>query len=128
MVVVIFASFFTLLILAVPIAMAMGFSTILPALIDPSFSGNLEFVVRSMIKGVDSCDPAIYAVRCDHGDRRTFPEAVRCICGIYRQDKGRYAVRGGCDLSVLWSHLRIGTGNLRSCRNHVYSLSLQPGI
>ena len=33
MVVVIFASFFTLLILAVPIAMAMGFSTILPALI-----------------------------------------------------------------------------------------------
>ena len=36
MVVVIFASFFTLLILAVPIAMAMGFSTILPALIDPS--------------------------------------------------------------------------------------------
>ena len=54
MVVVIFASFFTLLILAVPIAMAMGFSTILPALIDPSFSGNLEFVVRSMIKGVDT--------------------------------------------------------------------------
>lgn len=54
MTILIFAVFFICLILAVPIAMAMGFASILPALIDPSFSGDLQFVVRSMIKGVDT--------------------------------------------------------------------------
>ncbi|WP_434310432.1 TRAP transporter large permease [Hominifimenecus sp. rT4P-3] len=49
----VFICFFLCLIFAVPIAMCMGYATILPTLIDPSFSGNLEFVVRSMIKGVD---------------------------------------------------------------------------
>ena len=32
----------------------MGFATILPGLLDPKFTGNLEFVVRSMLKGVDT--------------------------------------------------------------------------
>ena len=50
----IFGVFFVCMILAVPIAIAMGFGTIAPALLDPSFSGNLAFVVRAMIKGVDT--------------------------------------------------------------------------
>ena len=54
MLAIVFGVFFLFLVLAVPIAMAMGFATITPALIDPGFSGDLEFVVRSMIKGVDT--------------------------------------------------------------------------
>ena len=54
MVVMIFVIFFLMLILAVPIPMAMGFATIFPSLSDPSFSGNLVFVARSMIRGVDT--------------------------------------------------------------------------
>lgn len=50
----VFILFFVCLVFAVPIAMCMGFATILPTLVDPTFAGNLEFVVRSMIKGVDS--------------------------------------------------------------------------
>ena len=50
----IFAVFVVMLVLGVPIAMAIGFGTILPALVDPSFSGDLQFVVRSMIRGVDT--------------------------------------------------------------------------
>ena len=51
---IVFIVFFICLIFAVPIAMCMGYATILPGLLDPSFTGNLEFVMRSMIKGVDT--------------------------------------------------------------------------
>ena len=51
---IVFIVFFFCLIFAVPIAMCMGYATILPGLLDPSFTGNLEFVMRSMIKGVDT--------------------------------------------------------------------------
>lgn len=34
--------------------MCMGFATIIPALLDPTFAGNLEYVVRAMLKGVDT--------------------------------------------------------------------------
>ncbi|MCJ7835168.1 TRAP transporter large permease [Cuneatibacter sp. NSJ-177] len=51
---IIFGVFFLCLVLGIPIAMAMGFGTIFPALLDPNFQGDLQFVVRSMIKGVDT--------------------------------------------------------------------------
>ena len=51
---IVFAVFFICLVLAIPIAMCMGYATILPGLLDPNFTGNLQFVVRSMIKGVDT--------------------------------------------------------------------------
>lgn len=43
-----------MLVLAVPIPMAMGYATIFPALADPSFPGDLVYVVRAMLKGVDT--------------------------------------------------------------------------
>ena len=54
MVGLLFGVFLLLIVLAVPLAMCLGFTTILPALIDPAFSGNLQFVVRTIIKAVDS--------------------------------------------------------------------------
>jgi len=54
MTIMVFGVFFVLLALSVPICFAMGFATITPALIDPAFMADLQFVVRSMIKGVDS--------------------------------------------------------------------------
>ena len=51
---IVFIVFFVCLIFAVPIAMCMGYATILPGLLNPQFTGNMEFVVRSMIKGVDT--------------------------------------------------------------------------
>ena len=54
MTLMVFGVFFVLLALSVPICFAMGFATITPALLDPGFMADLQFVVRSMIKGVDS--------------------------------------------------------------------------
>ncbi len=54
MVGVLFGVFLLLIVLGVPLAMCLGFTTILPALVDSAFSGNLQFVVRTIIKAVDS--------------------------------------------------------------------------
>lgn len=50
----VFIVFFVALFLAFPVAVALGFSTILPGLLDPSFSGNLQFVYRSLFSGLDA--------------------------------------------------------------------------
>ncbi len=50
----VFGVFFVCIVLAIPLAMCMGYATILPALVDPTFSGNLVYVVRSLIKALDS--------------------------------------------------------------------------
>ena len=77
---IVFLVFFVCLVLAVPIAMCMGFATILPGLLDPKFAGNLEVVVRSMLKGVDTMSilaiPFVHAFRRHYGNRRTFETAV----------------------------------------------------
>ena len=54
MVLVVFILFFVLLALSVPIAVSMGIATVFPSLITPGFSANAGYIVRSMIKGVDS--------------------------------------------------------------------------
>ena len=51
---IVFLVFFVCIILAIPLAMSMGFATIVPSLIDPSFSGNLEYVIRAMLKALDT--------------------------------------------------------------------------
>ena len=51
---IVFVVFFICIVLAVPLAMCMGYATIIPTLLDSTFAGNLEFVVRSMIRGVDT--------------------------------------------------------------------------
>lgn len=50
----VFAFFFVLLFLSVPIAVSLGFSTILPGLLDPAFKGNLAFVYRSIFAGLNT--------------------------------------------------------------------------
>lgn len=50
----VFIVFFICIIAAIPLSMCIGYATIIPALLNSSFSGNLQFVVRAMIKGVDT--------------------------------------------------------------------------
>ncbi|WP_194611420.1 TRAP transporter large permease [Clostridium vitabionis] len=50
----VFIVFFVCIVAAIPLSMCIGYATIVPALINPTFSGNLEFVVRAMLKGVDT--------------------------------------------------------------------------
>ncbi|PIE54539.1 MAG: C4-dicarboxylate ABC transporter permease [Dethiosulfovibrio peptidovorans] len=42
------------LILGVPIVVALGFATILPSLFDPSFTANIQYVIRSIVSSLDS--------------------------------------------------------------------------
>ena len=50
----VFTVFFICIVLGIPLAMCMGYATILPALLDSFFPGNLVYVVRAILKALDS--------------------------------------------------------------------------
>jgi len=54
MTIAIFGVFFVALIIALPIGVAVCLASILPNLLDPSFTTDVQFVLRSMISGIDS--------------------------------------------------------------------------
>ncbi len=50
---IVFIVFFITLFLSIPVAISLGFATALPGLVDPAFKGNLQFIYRSLISGLD---------------------------------------------------------------------------
>lgn len=53
-VVVVFLIFIVCLIIAIPVSIALGIVAVLPGAFDPSFTASGQFVVRSMLGGIDS--------------------------------------------------------------------------
>lgn len=51
---VVFFIFFVCLIIAIPISIALGIVSVLPGVFDPSFTASGQFVIRSMLGGIDS--------------------------------------------------------------------------
>ena len=51
---VMFLAFILFLILSFPVAIAMGLSSCVPALIDSSFSADFVYIIRTMVVGIDS--------------------------------------------------------------------------
>lgn len=45
---------FTLIILGIPVAVSLGIVSIIPGIIDPSFTASPTFIIRSMFGGIDS--------------------------------------------------------------------------
>lgn len=54
MITAVFVSFFGCLILGVPLVLLLIFSSILPGLINPGFTANVQFVLRAIMGGADS--------------------------------------------------------------------------
>lgn len=53
-VVVVFLIFIVCLIIAIPVSIALGIVAVLPGAFDPSFTASGQFVIRSMLGGIDS--------------------------------------------------------------------------
>lgn len=51
---ILFILFILCLMLSFPVAIAMGISAIAPGLLDPAFSADVSYIIRSMVVGVDS--------------------------------------------------------------------------
>ncbi len=51
---VVFFIFFVCLIIAIPISITLGIVSVLPGVFDPSFTASGQFVIRSMLGGIDS--------------------------------------------------------------------------
>ena len=52
--VVVFLIFFVCLVIAIPISIALGIVSVLPGAFDPSFTASGQFMIRSMLGGIDS--------------------------------------------------------------------------
>lgn len=50
----VFIIFFICLIIAIPISIGLGIVSVLPGIFDPSFTASGQFVIRSMLGGIDS--------------------------------------------------------------------------
>lgn len=50
----VFIVFFICLIIAIPISIGLGIVSVLPGIFDPSFTASGQFVIRSMLGGIDS--------------------------------------------------------------------------
>ena len=53
-VVVVFLIFIVCLVIAIPVSIALGIVAVLPGAFDPSFTASGQFVIRSMLGGIDS--------------------------------------------------------------------------
>lgn len=51
---IVFLIFFVCLVIAIPISIALGIVSVLPGAFDPSFTASGQFVIRSMLGGIDS--------------------------------------------------------------------------
>ena len=52
--VVVFIIFVVCLVIAIPVSIALGIASVLPGAFDPSFTASGQFVIRSMLGGLDS--------------------------------------------------------------------------
>lgn len=52
--ILILITFILCILIAIPISIALGIASVLPSIIDPSFTASSQFVIRSMVGGMDS--------------------------------------------------------------------------
>ena len=87
-----FLVFILLLVIAIPVSISLGISSVLPSVLDPSFTVGAKYVIRSMFGGLDS-----------------FPLlAVPML--LPGQSESRHALRGHRHLPVLRRHFRFRSG------------------
>ena len=53
-VVVLFLIFVALLVIAVPVSITLGITSVLPSVFDPSFTVGAKYLIRAMFGGLDS--------------------------------------------------------------------------
>ena len=79
-VVVLFIIFVALLVIAVPVSITLGITSVLPSVFDPSFTVGAKYLIRAMFGGLD-CFPApcgsdVCPFRYHHGKRWYFQKTV----------------------------------------------------
>ncbi len=78
-VVVLFIIFVLLLVIAVPVSITLGITSVLPSICDPSFTVGAKYLIRAMFGGLDSFPllavPMFVIVRYHHGKRRHLQES-----------------------------------------------------
>ena len=119
---IVFGAFVVLLFLGLPIAGSMIFSTLLPSFMVENFPGNLNYMLRAVVSGLDTM--SILAIPLFMLSGAIMAQGGR----VYRQVQGRYALRRGGHLPVLRGHLRLRAGHRGRRGRYVYPSAHRAGL
>ena len=116
---VVFILFVICLIIAIPVSIALTIASVLPGAFDPSFTASGQFVIRSMLGGIDSFPLLAVPMFVLSGIIMARGGISKKLFDVFswKSDSGS-AVRGHCNLSVLWCNFRLRTGD--SCSSRKY--------
>lgn len=120
-----FLAFILFLILSFPVAIAMGLSSCVPALIDSSFSADFVYIIRTMVVGIDSTPILAIPLFIISGTMMAQGGISGKLFDVFSYFLGNKT--GGllcatiADLSFLRCNLRFWSGNLCRCRSYGHS-------
>ena len=118
---VVFILFVICLIIAIPVSIALTIASVLPGAFDPSFTASGQFVIRSMLGGIDSFPLLAVPMFVLSGiimARGGISKKLFDVFSYFLGNLSGSAVRGHCNLSVLWCNLRLRTGDGCSSRKY----------
>ena len=78
-----------MIVVGIPIGMVLAISGFLPNLFDPMFPVDPQYIIRSMVNGVDSfpifSSTHVYFIREYYGEKEKFSEKLLIFLLIYRK-------------------------------------------
>lgn len=111
--------FVILLIIAIPVGIALGITSVLPSLIDPSFTVGAKYMVRAMFGGLDSFPLLAVPMFVLSGiimAKGGISKKLFDIFAYFWKSYGRNALRGNRYMFVLRSYFRFCTSDGSCCR------------
>ncbi len=118
-VVVLFIIFVALLVIAVPVSITLGITSVLPSVFDPSFTVGAKYLIRAMFGGLDSFPLLAVPMFVLSGIIMAKGGiSKRCFCILPRKVHRWYAVCCYRHLPFLWCDLRFCSCNC--CRGRKY--------
>ena len=119
---VLFLIFVLLLIIAIPVSITLGITSVLPSIFDPSFTVGAKYLIRAMFGGLDSFPLLAVPMFVLSGIVMAKGGISKKLFNVFAYFLGRftagYAVRCNRYLPVLRRDLRFRSGDCRRGRKH----------
>ena len=118
---VIMIIFIISILLAIPVSISLGIASVLPGAFDPSFTASGQFVIRSMVGGIDSFPLIAVPMFVLSGiimARGGISEKIFDVFSLLLEISRRNPLLSCVYLHVFRGNLRIGPGNSRGSRQH----------
>lgn len=119
---VLFLIFVLLLIIAIPVSITLGITSVLPSIFDPSFTVGAKYLIRAMFGGLDSFPLLAVPMFVLSGIIMAKGGISKKLFNVFAYFLGRFTAgmpcARDCHLPVLRRNLRFRTGYRGRSRKH----------